>query len=319
MPTIRDLVVQLASPQAVLVSNLIKQLGVIETAQAGFASDFLRHEFEVAAEDPTAAVRAVNGSIVASTGREILASIQLPEIRLLKEVDRAIIQKYGSIEQYLSDPVRSEQYTRAILQLLDKAMIYGDNATFGVAGAFKGFHQIAKANSKVISQLGGTTGSRTTIFAAHFAPGENQIVIPTMGQSGLIVNAELVGGGTLQAPTDNTTTGARKLNKGGYFWLNAAFQAGSNHAVAAITQIDSSHKPTVALMDELVDAVKGLADGMTFIYCNRRARRYLNALKDTKLSLAPADRNYTTQIAEWDSIPVILDESIVDTETTDLD
>jgi len=73
------------------------------------------------------------------------------------------------------------------------------------------------------------------------------------------------------------------------------------------------------ILDELVDAVKGLADGMTFIYLNRRARRYLNALKDTKLSLAPADRNYTTQIAEWDSIPVILDESIVDTETTDLD
>ena len=319
MPTIRDLMVQVRSPQAVLVSNLVKQLGILETAQVGVASDFLRHEYEVAAEDPTAAVRAVNGSIVASSGREILASLQLPEIGLLKEVDRTIVQKYGSIEAYLSDPIRAEQYTRAIMQLLDKAMVYGDDGTFGVSGAFKGFHQIAKANSKVISQLAGTTGSRTTIFAAHYAPGENQIVIPTVGQNGLLVGAELVGGGTLQAPTDNTTTGARKLNKGGYFWLNAAFQAGSNHAVAAITQIDSSHKPTVALMNELIDAVKGLADGMTFIYCNRRGRRYLADLKDTKLHLLGSDRNYTTQVAEWDSIPVILDESISDVETTVLD
>jgi len=317
MPTIQQLAAEAKSPQVPIVENLIKALGVLETAQAGFSSDYLRHEYNVAAEDPSAAVRAVNGSIISSSGREILASITLPEISSLVEVDKSIVKKYGSIEAYLNQPNRQTAYIRKILQTLDQAMIYGNDATFGVAGAFRGFHQIAKANSKVTKQCGGTTGSRTSMFCVHWSPDEIQAVIPQI-VNGLLVQAELLGGGTLQAPTASESTKARELVYGANYWINAALQAGHDYGIAAITQIDSTHIPTAADIDALIDAVKGMADGMTFLYMNRTGRRYLRTLKAT-MFVDTSNTSFNTQIAEWNNIPVILDESISSAETDVLD
>jgi hypothetical protein len=315
---IRDLLVAIKSPQAPIITNVVKSLGVLETAEVGFSSDYLRHEYEILTEDGEAAVRAVNGSIVATLSNSIMASVQLPEIGRLIEIDKIIGRKYGSIENFLNDKGRTASYIRSIMQKLSLAMIYGDNATFGVAGAFKGFHQIAKANSKVVAQLGAGSGSRTSMFAVHWAENETQLVLP-QEQDTNIVQLELVGGGTLQTPTANTTTKARDLVYSANFWTNAALQAGSNFSVAAITQIGSSNKPTAIQIDALVDAVKGMADGKTFIYVNRESRRYLKALKDSKLNLLAGDRDYNTIVAEWDGIPVVLDDTILSTETTVLD
>lgn len=315
---IRDFLISLQSEQAPIVTDLVKSLGILETAQFGFSSDYLRHEFEVQTEDGDAAVRAINGSIVATMSNSILGSVQLPAIERLVEIDKVLAKKWGGIQGFLNDKNRTMTYMRSILQLLAKAMIYGDNATHGVAGAFKGLHQIAKANSNVVAQLSGATGSRTSIFAVHWSEGETEVVMP-QEQTGDVVQIELVGGGTLQAPTADTTTKARQLVYGANFWANAALCAPSKASVAAITQIDSTHKPTAAQIDLLIDAVKGLADGKTFLYMNREGRRYIKELKNTKLSMAPGDTGYNTVVSDWDGIPVVLEESILSTETTVLD
>lgn len=315
---IRDFLIAMQSEQAPIVTDLVKSLGILETAQFGFSSDYLRHEFEVQTEDGDAAVRAINGSIVATMSNSILGSVQLPAIERLVEIDKVLAKKWGGIQGFLSDKNRTTTYMRSILQLLAKAMIYGDNATHGVAGAFKGLHQIAKANSNVVAQLSGANSSRTSIFAVHWSEGETEVVMP-MEQTGDVVQIELVGGGTLQAPTANTTTNARQLVYGANFWANAALCAPAKASVAAITQIDSSHKPTAGQIDLLIDAVKGLADGKTFLYMNREGRRYIKELKNTKLSMAPGDTGYNTVVSDWDGIPVVLEESILSTETTALD
>jgi len=317
MPTLQELAITAGSPQQVVIGNLIKYLGVLETAQVGFSSDHLRHEYPVAADDPTAAVRAVNGSIVPSSGREILASLTLPQIGAYASVDMNIAKKWGGIAQYLNQPNRTNAYIRSVLQKFEQSAIYGDNATFGVADGFKGFHQIAKANSAV-TQLSGTTGSRTTIFCVHYSPDEVQFVIPEMLNSGLLVNAELIANGALQGITTNTSTDARKLTYEAYYYLNGAFQAGHNYAVAAITQCDSTHKPTALQIDQMIDQVKGMADGMTFIYVNRTGRQYIRNLKST-MYVDTANTAYNTEVASWNGIPVILTETILSTETTDLD
>jgi len=315
---IRDFLISLQSEQAPIVTDLVKSLGILETAQFGFSSDYLRHEFEVQTDDGDAAVRAINGSIVATMSNSILGSVQLPAIERLVEIDKVLAKKWGGIQGFLNDKNRTTAYMRSIMQLLAKAMIYGDDPTFGVPGAFKGLHQIAKANSNVVAQLSGASGKRTSIFAVHWSEGETEVVMPQEA-NGDIVQIELVGGGTLQAPTADTTTKARSLVYGANFWTNAALCAPSKASVAAITQIDSSHKPIAAQIDLLIDAVKGLADGKTFLYMNREGRRYIKELKNSKLSMAPGDTGYNTVVSDWDGIPVVLEESILSTETTALD
>ena len=313
---IRDLLLDIKSPQAPVISEVVKALGILDTAQVGFSSDFLRHEYEVLKEDGEAAIRSVNGSIISTMENTIMASIQLPTIQRLVTIDQIIKMKYGSIEAFLDSKSRTSTYIRSIMQKLAQAVIYGDDPTVGVPGAFKGLRQIAKANGQLIGSLSGTDGSSTSILAVHWAEGETQIVIPEQ-QNGNLVQMELVGGGTLQAPTADTTTGAKNLNYSVSFWTNAALQCGSKYSVAAINKIDATHKPTASMIDELIDAVKGMADGNTFLYMNRMARRYLKELKYNKLEIAPSD-SINTMVATWDNIPVILDEMIVNNEPASL-
>ena len=40
---IRDLLLDIKSPQAPVISEVVKALGILDTAQVGFSSDFLRH------------------------------------------------------------------------------------------------------------------------------------------------------------------------------------------------------------------------------------------------------------------------------------
>lgn len=312
---LRQLLIDIKSPQAPITSEVVKALGILDTAQVGFSSDFLRHEYEVLKEDGEAAIRSVNGSIISTMENTIMASIQLPTIQRLVTIDQIIKMKYGSIEAFLDSKSRTSTYIRSIMHKLAQAVIYGDDPTVGVPGAFKGLRQIAKANGQLIN-AGGTAGSSTSILAVHWAEGETQIVIPEQ-QNRNLVQMELVGGGTLQAPTADPATGAKNLNYSVSFWTNAALQCGSKYSVAAINKIDSSHKPTASMIDELIDAVKGMADGNTFLYMNRTARRYLKELKYNKLEIAPSD-SINTMVATWDNIPVILDEMIVNNEPASL-
>ena len=115
---IRDLLIDIKSPQAPVISEVVKALGVLETAQVGFSSDFLRHEYEVLKEDGEAAIRSVNGSIVSTMENSIMASVQLPSIQRLVTIDQIIKMKYGSLEAFLDSKSRTATYIRSIMQKL---------------------------------------------------------------------------------------------------------------------------------------------------------------------------------------------------------
>ena len=106
---IRDFLISLQSEQAPIVTDLVKSLGILETAQFGFSSDYLRHEFEVQTDDGDAAVRAINGSIVATMSNSILGSIQLPAIERLVEIDKILAKKWGGIQGFLNDKNRTHR------------------------------------------------------------------------------------------------------------------------------------------------------------------------------------------------------------------
>ena len=47
--------------------------------------------------------------------------------------------------------------------------------------------------------------------------------------------------------------------------------------------------------------------------------RWEKEIKYGKLSMAPGDTGFNTVVSDWDGIPVVLEESILSTETTALD
>jgi hypothetical protein len=72
-------------------------------------------------------------------------------------------------------------------------------------------------------------------------------------------------------------------------------------------------------MDELIDMVRGSADGRTILFCNRVARRHIRTLKTTALEMGPMDMDYNIQVDRWNGVPIVLDDNLSTAETIAID
>lgn len=326
MATLQDIAVKLGASDAPLLGEVIKDFGILSTAITGQSNNGLIHRAPKILALPTAQVLNNNGSMAPSSPRRTLETIQIPPVGVYDELTLQDAEMSKGANAYWNQ--QKEIYAYSVLEALEKAMIYGSNATFGVDGATNGFYQTAVNNSNVVASLGGASGSSTSIYAVSWKPGETQIVVPglTDGMSDIDVNtvgntmirAKMVGNGSLQAMTTNTTTGAKKFSYGALFYMYAAFQASNKYSVAAINQIDSTHKPTAVQIQQLLDAVRAKGAN-TILYVSRTGRNYLSSLRTTSFVDAQVkDVSFNTLIGYFNGSPVVVTDYISDAETTSL-
>ena len=179
-----------------------------------------------------------------------------------------------------------------------------------------GLHQKAAAYGNVIEESG-TTGSTTSIFAVKYDPKSCGILYnPAAGK---FLNVTKLHGGAAypEVINDGGSDQSRKLVYGTSYESSLGFLSASSYDVAAYTQLqdDTNDVPLANDMDELIDMVKG-EEGSTFLYCNRLSLRLLRRLKDSKLEMGTFDKNYDVRINYWNGIPIVLDENILNTEST---
>jgi hypothetical protein len=49
---------------------------------------------------------------------------------------------------------------------------------------------------------------------------------------------------------------------------------------------------------------------------NRTQKRLVRELKDSKFEMGALDKNYDIRVDYWNGVPIIIDENIVNTEST---
>ncbi len=87
---------------------------------------------------------------------------------------------------------------------------------------------------------------------------------------------------------------------------------GTNN-VASITGVNAASKPTVADVDNMLAQVN--ADNNTVIYVNLIGQNILNQIgKDANISMTPNDFGYSNQISSWNGVPIVVTDSILNTE-----
>lgn len=296
-----------------IVVDLLKYSDLLQTAIAAKASNGIKHRYRYFNSLPTAVFREIGEAITPQKIDINTAQIDLKELVFdLYDDYQAILQYPGGKSQWLIDNYPAA--LAGITNALSKAVYYGYDATFGYSGAFKGLHQYAKDLSQVIAQKGGTTGSRTSIFAIRWDEFD--------GASLRFNNTDLINvmDMTPQQPipiVTNTTTNTQldifKWKFSSYFSLIVP----SKKSVAAITQIDATHAPTVDNMNALINAVKA-PNGRVAIYTSSLGSRMIDTLKDAKYNLM-GESDYDNAVGSWRKIPIFIDENISEVETTDLD
>ncbi|MBU4444209.1 hypothetical protein KJ656_03885 [bacterium] len=317
--TLRDLALAYENISEEVMSHLTKKSGILQTAEVKKATHNTLHKYKKVTALPTFSVREIGGSITPQAVNKEIYQSDLKIVTARQEEDKAFCDNYpGGPEAYFSDNFLS--FIEAWGQKAATMIIYGTNSTFGEVQGVHGLHQIANANSKVIHETG-TSALTTTIFCVKWDP----------LSISLLYNAELAAAGDflkttilhdgrpVMSTTNVTTRAAQPVYEVLYESYLGLFSA-SAYDVAKYDRIEDAtgDEPTSDNMDILGDHVKAEA-GNSYYYCNRTARRLLWRLKNTKMATAPATKDYNNVLETWNGIPLVLDENILDTESTALD
>lgn len=320
--TLRDLITGLVLPNGVkIIDHLTKSSGIAETATIIPANKITYHLYEKVLSLPSGTIRNVGGSVTPSQIRSEIGQADLQEFALLQEPDAKMVHDLGggrspeAVMNYFM--MKYPAVLEGMLQTIAKQMIYGDNSTFGDDQGWKGFHQYAKSSSNVV-QNGGSSGSRTSIFAVRWNPDFCAAIIdPAVMDTGRLVTSTTP---VYTLPVTNVTTGTRKPTYDVMNTSDMGLMVATDECVGAITQIDSSNKPSVANVAALLRSVHARRDfNNTYIYCNEEGADYLDELVNGKLQMSTTDKDYNFVMESFNNIKRVIDENILSTETDVLD
>lgn len=299
---------------APIIIDLLKQSNFLQTAVVAKASHGIKHEFRTFDDLPSAVFREFGTGIVPQKLGVNTAKIDLKLLEFILWGDEEMILQWnGGKDGWVGDHYQAA-YTSLMIALA-KAAFYGNDATFGYAGAFKGLHQYAKDLSQVVARKGADTGSRSSIFAVRWEEFDGASL--RINNTDLLSVRDMTPTQAVPMITDTTTNEQLDVFKwkfNSYFALTVP----SAKSVAAITQVDGTHGVTVADMNDLIEAVEA-PTGRVEIYANKVGRASIRALKAAKFSMYNDDMNYNTRLATWDSVPINLEENLSKAETAVLD
>jgi hypothetical protein len=297
-----------------IVIDMLRISSFLRTAVTAKASHGIKHEYRFFKSLPLAVFREIGEGIVPQKIGPDKAQIDLKELVFdLYEDYQGILQYPGGKEGWLKDyyPIALMALTNAITQ----SSFYGNIPGFGYEKAFKGFHQYAKDLGQVVAQKGGSSGSRSSIFAVRWEKFDGASL--RFNNTELLNVIDMTPNQPIPIVTDTTTNKQMNIFK----WIFSSYFTlviPSAKSVAAITQIDSSHLPTADDINDMLHAVRA-ETGNTVIYCNTVGEKAISKLKEGKLNMFAESADYNDYVSSWRGIPIYLEDALVATETNVLD
>ena len=79
----------------------------------------------------------------------------------------------------------------------------------------------------------------------------------------------------------------------------------NKHCIGAICNIDSTHKPTAAQIDEIALMARAGQDGRSLLIMHPKAGVMVRDIKGSLLHMTPADQNVNRSVRAWDVMPIV--------------
>ena len=321
--TLRDLIVGITLPNGkAIIDHLTKSAGVALTAQIIESNRGAFHLFEKVLGLPDGTIRTIGGSITPSSIQSMIGQADLMEFGIIQDPDASMVEKIGGgntpaqLMAYFLDKYPS--ILEGMLQTVSKQMIYGTDSTFGNDQGFTGLRQYAKSSSNIV-KASGASGTSTSILVVRWNPEFCSAVLnPAVITKNKAFMRSTIPKHSLKVT--NTSTGARQpvyevLNQ-----ANLGLMVATDECVAAITQLDSTHKPTIAYLAEALRKVHARRDlANTYIYCSEQGADWMDELTAAKLELSTSDSDYKFVMQSFNTVKREIDENISDVETDVLD
>ena len=260
----------------------------------------LAYSYNVEQALPGIAFRKLGGSYTESTGVIQRATEPLKPFGGDCDTDRAFVQAYGGTKRAQYDRMK----VKAMGVKLIQSVLYGNSPASRAGAAYDDVDGIDGIQNRIVDpgaqvvDSGGSSGTDgSSVFAIRFGDGFCTGLQTTEGLAVMDL-------GQLQTKPAYRTRVEHI----------AGLAVEHSKSVGWIKDIQAaSNKVTVDLMDQLVDMIAGMP---TVIVMSKRSRRQLKAAALTAgVMLQTTLDQIGGPILAWDTIPILVSDAVIDTET----
>ncbi len=256
---------------------------------------------------PTVSFRGFNQGVTASKSVVQQITIETKNIGGRSQIDKLLAEADPQGVQH----ARAEEdmsFLAAMGNLYNSKAFYGNATTSPLE--FNGIASMLNALGGTAIGAGGSTGS--SIYAVAF----NDAVSPQGRMRGV---EGILGNGKNISMVDMGLYYAVDADSNSYLAYTTEFEFAPGLAVydtrsiARLANIDSTHKPSVTLLNQIITAMFPFVPSMFF--CSKQTYNWVQDLKGTTINNVTVGNNLFERVTQFNGIPILIDENISDSET----
>lgn len=308
MNSLYEIAIKMAKKQSAMIDQFTQDSPILRDMPVEPSSHGLTNVYEeVLSVDPAEQVD-LGANLPTVDLESKLMQVDLAKFGAIMESNEDVIKKFGGPAQYFGK--KTPSFLRYTAMSMEYSILYN----------------VIRAKAHAASKLtdsGGSNNANYTLLIVRWMPGENMGLYDNEGfGNGKVFDIKPIAGGNLYKITVGTNTGV--MGYGQRFVTYFGTQIGNMNFIAGIKNIDldddgaGAYKkcPTEMMMDDALDAAQ--AGAGTFIYCHPKVKRALGKYKSARLSVAPADPNFSRIVDYWDDIPIISSRNFLNGTETNL-
>lgn len=283
--TLREIAASRAKKQPKQVDYLLNNCPLLETVQYTPSTHGLQHAYEILKAVTGGGFVAIDQPLPTADAETELkwASLGILGFTIEAGVDKVNqVTNGGTFADYLA--LKSPKIMRRTSMDTETAIIYSLLLPF------------ALKHAKAVS----AGGKGYSMFAIRWCEEEFCGLYDEsgFGQGAVLETLPLSGGSPYKNAKGQTVYGADFKSYLGFLLENP-------QCVGTIANIDTAHRPTATMVDDMLASARAGDDGTTFIFAHPKALNMLSDIKGTAIRMTTGDTNYSRALSSWNQIPMV--------------
>jgi len=285
--TFREIAIAMSSKQPQMVDQVLEEAPILGTIPMAETSDGLQHNFEEVEEVTGAGLVEMDEALPEINSKTKLDKIDLSILGGTMEVGEDKAKQFGGAGAYFAG--KQSLILKKTGQDAEKSILYNNIRAYAITGG------------DTIDSTG-SANVNYSILAVKWSAGETQGLYDPAGfGKGALMDAKAINDGALYKDANSRLVYGMRLKS--YFGM----QLSNQRYVNAIVNVDlkNSKKPTEAMMDELVESVRGQQGGNTVLYMHPKVLAALYAYKASSLQTFNESNEINRVFNYWNGIPIL--------------
>lgn len=288
--TFRDVATAKAKTQAKMIDAVTEEAPILGALPMEPASHGLSNVYEEIVNIDSVQAVDLDEALPEVNAESKLSQVDLRVLGAMITVGEDKAKRFGGAAAYFR-----QKYGPILKKTgadMERALIYN---------AFRAYAQRnhTAADPRLIAAGGVSANANYSIVAVHYAPGEiNGLYDPTGFGNGKVFDVLALNNGAAYADTNGRIVYGVRLKT--YFGMQLA----NSRYVSSIVNIDGTHVPTAAMLDDLIQNCRGRPEN-TILYMHPKVKSWLQNIKGGLLEVTSSENGIDRRFMTWNGVAIM--------------